>query len=163
MPDELPIIMFAFGGTAEVKAIPRRNPAAGSQSKDPGDGSPTTGSQSSTNKPQSQVDEEGATGSREEALAAFESEVVANLNEKSDEIASSIQREVGRLFRSFSPVPVNVQADVNFYEGTIVVEGTILLIAGWLGNVALQATERALVTELSRGATELSRAMGLAI
>ena len=153
MPNDFSIVTFEFQGTTEAKTLPRNDPTAGSDRSRKNDAT-TNG-----DTPAPASSEPTAEG---KSLATFESEVVSKLNERSDEIASEIQREVGRLFRLFGPTPANVQADINFYEGTIVVEGTIILIGGWLGGVALQAAEKALVTELSQRMTEVSRAIGIA-
>jgi hypothetical protein len=42
-----------------------------------------------------------------------------------------------------------VQADIRFYEGSIIIEGTILIMS-WLGPIALAAGKKAFEAEFSR-------------
>jgi hypothetical protein len=74
-----------------------------------------------------------------------ESEAVEKLNSHSDEIAQELQKEIRRLFRS----SVTVQAELTFHEGSIIVEGTIIVMS-WLGPLALAAAKKAVEEEFSR-------------
>jgi hypothetical protein len=70
---------------------------------------------------------------------------VSKLNMKSKEIAENIEKEIARFFRSSA----SVQAEVRFYEGSIIIEGT-LLIMSWLGPIALTAGVKAFEIAFAR-------------
>jgi hypothetical protein len=63
---------------------------------------------------------------------------VRELNEKADETAQNLQREIARLLRSSA----SVQAEIRFYEGSIIFEGTISLIY-WLAPIVLASARKA--------------------
>jgi len=64
-----------------------------------------------------------------------EAEIVRKLNERADEIASTIEREIRRLLALTGGV--SVQADLSFSKGnSIVLEGTVALLF-WIGGTAL--------------------------
>ena len=63
---------------------------------------------------------------------------VRDLNEKADEIAQNLQREIARLLRSSA----TVQAEIRFYEGTIILEATITTIISGLTSILLASARK---------------------
>ena len=79
------------------------------------------------------------------------SKLISRLNERSDEIAQDIQREVGRILRPIWGGSITVQAEVRFLEGSLVIEGTVIAMAvGALGSIGAQAAQQALAGTLSK-------------
>jgi hypothetical protein len=70
---------------------------------------------------------------------------VTSLNENADQIGLEIEKEIAHFLRSSA----TIHAEVRFYEGSIVVEGTILILS-WLGPLALSAGKKAFEAEFSR-------------
>lgn len=60
-----------------------------------------------------------------------QSDVIQELNQKSDSIAQQIERELRKIL----PPQFSVQAEVSFSEGSIVMTGTVVLLT-WLSSVA---------------------------
>jgi hypothetical protein len=125
MPNELQMFVFAFDGSTEVH--PRPAPAI------------------AANRPTPDADDEPRQKPRPAApVVHTEAEFVGILNEHADEIAKRLEKEIGRFFRA----SMSVQAEVRFYEGSLIVEGTIILL-GYLGSLAFTAGRKAFEAEFS--------------
>jgi hypothetical protein len=74
-----------------------------------------------------------------------DSEVIFTLNEQASKIAEDLEREIMRFFRSSA----TVQAEIRFYEGSIIIQGTILIMS-WLGPIAIAAGKKAFEEEFAR-------------
>jgi hypothetical protein len=72
------------------------------------------------------------------------------LNNKADDIASDVEREVRRVLRPFVLGAVSVQAEVRFRPGTLIIEGAVIAVVGALGTVTGQAVSQALGQNLAR-------------
>jgi hypothetical protein len=76
--------------------------------------------------------------------AIIGSEEIATLNYNATQIAQDIEKEISRIFRSSA----TAQAEIRFYEGSIIIEGTIMIMS-WLGPIAFAAGTKALESVLS--------------
>jgi hypothetical protein len=75
---------------------------------------------------------------------SIEGESIGTLNEHADEVAKRLEKEIGRFFRA----SMSVQAEVRFYEGSLLVEGTVILL-GYLGSLALAAGRKTFEAQFS--------------
>jgi hypothetical protein len=76
----------------------------------------------------------------------------ANRLDKADETARGIETEIRRLLRS----NVSVEADVRFYEGSILVQGSIMILS-WLGPIAFKAAKQTIEVEFAQVVSIVTR------
>jgi hypothetical protein len=74
-----------------------------------------------------------------------ESQAIEKLNKHSEEINQDLQKEIKRFVRA----PATVQAEVTFRQGSLLVEGAII-ISYWLGSLAFTAAKQAFEAEFTR-------------
>ena len=68
------------------------------------------------------------------------------LNKNADIIAQDIEKELAKLLFKSS---TQVKAEVRFYEGSILIQGTVILLS-WLGSTILTAGKSAIEEEITR-------------
>lgn len=120
MSDELQISVFSVSGRVDVQPRPPNvNPPYQSPNGNPDDG-----------------DE------RKMRLEA-ERSVVIELNKRSQEIAAAIESEMRRVLPG-----TTVQAEVSFRKGSLLLEGSVVLLS-WAGGLVLEAA-RAEISEVLR-------------
>lgn len=125
MPETVEIYTFSIHGFAETEPAPGEQPYIAALDNDvPG---------SPDNEPAYR---------REDRIASV---AVHNLNQNAGELATDLEKEISRVLRGF----VSVQAELRFYEGSFLIEGTVLIVS-WLGPIALAAGKRVVEAELSK-------------
>lgn len=125
MSDEFQVSVFSVSGRVDVQ--PRRtadNPGAGANDR----GKATAG-KTDDDERQKRIELEGL--------------VASALNKRSQEIAASIESEMRRMLPG-----TTVQAEVSFRKGSLLLEGSVVLLS-WAGALVLEAA-RAEISEVLR-------------
>ena len=147
MPDYPSIFVFAFDGTAETALVAATPPPAGGT---PAGGTTGGGTTGGGNEESLRGKASPGEASPSEETYGAEVQAVSNLNANADDVARNIERETRRLVRSLGAVQAPlVQAEVEFHEGTIVVEGSVLIV-GLLGLFTYDVAKDVVAGEIAQ-------------
>jgi hypothetical protein len=130
MSDELQISVFSVSGRVDVSVSGQVDVQPRRSTENP-------------NKKETQSLPEKPDDDGRKARLELERLVVSELNKRSQEIAASIESEMRRVLPG-----TTVQAEVSFRKGSLLLEGSVVLLS-WAGGLVLEAA-RAEISEVLR-------------